>query len=136
MSKKLFGAFLVGAALLVAGTSFAGDKAQTTCPITGKAIDKTKFADVQGQRVYFCCSSCPAKFKADPEKVFAKLAADGVVAENVQKSDPVCGMMVSTKSVRGDWKGRRLFFCSDSCKASFLKEPAKYLKALDEKPKS
>lgn len=129
--KKLL---LLAAALLLAGTAFAADKPQTLCPIGGHKVDKTKFVDVQGQRVYFCCGDCVAKFKADPEKVFAKLAADGVVPENVQKTDPVCGAKLTSKTIAADFKGRRVFLCSETCKESFSKEPVKYLKQLDEKP--
>ncbi len=131
MKSKLF---LLGAALVLAGSAFAADKPQTLCPISGEKVDKKTFVDYQGQRVYFCCNNCVGKFKKDPEKTFAKLAADGVVPESVQKKDPVCGMNLMDKSVQADWKGRRLRFCSDTCKESFLKDPAKYLKTLDEKP--
>jgi len=131
MSKKLL---LLAAALLVSGLALAVDKPQTKCPIKNEPIDKATYVDYQGQRVYFCCSSCAGKFRKDPEAVFAKLAKDGIVPENVQKTDPVCGMKVSDKSVKADWKGRRLLFCSDSCKETFLKDPARHVKALDEKP--
>jgi YHS domain-containing protein len=133
MIRKLL---VLTAALLVAASAFAADKPQTTCPTTGKPVDKTKFADVQGQRVYFCSSDCAARFKKDPEPVFAKLAKDGIVPESVQKIDPVCGMKSFDKNIKADSKGRRVYFCSDSCKKSFDKEPAKYLKVLDEKPAS
>src|SRR5450759_2763942 len=75
--------------VLVAAILFAADKPQTMCPIRNKPIDKTKYVDYQGQRVYFCSGSCAAKFKADPEPVFAKFAKEGIVPENVQKTDPV-----------------------------------------------
>src|SRR5512140_855346 len=133
MRKKIL-LVLAGAALAVAASAFAADKPQTACPIRNKAIDKATYVDMQGQRVYFCCETCAAKFKANPEPTFAKFAKEGIVPENVQKTDPVCGMKVSDKSVKADWKGRRLLFCSDSCKASFEKEPARYLGALSEKP--
>jgi len=131
MTKKLL---VLAAALLVSGLAFAADKPQTVCPIKGEPIDKATFVDTQGQRVYFCCGSCADKFKKNPEAVFAKFAKEGIVAENVQKTDPICGMKVNDKSIRADWKGRRLLFCSDHCKETFLKDPAKHLKALDEKP--
>ena len=36
---------------------------QTTCPVSGKAIDKTSspHVDWQGQRIYFCCDDCPGQ---------------------------------------------------------------------------
>ncbi len=131
MIRKLF---VLLAAILVSLTAIAADKPQTMCPTRDKPIDKTKYVDYQGQRVYFCCDSCAAKFKADPEPVFAKFAKEGIVPENVQKTDPICGMKVNEKSVKAEWKGRHLLFCSDHCKETFLKDPAKHVKALDEKP--
>ena len=133
MTKKLALA-LAGIALVLSAAAYAADKAQTLCPTTGKPIDRTKYADTQGQRVYFCSADCVAKFKKDPEPAFAKLAKDGVVPESVQKIDPVCGMKHFDKSIKADAKGRRVYFCSDYCKKEFEKEPAKFLKALDEKP--
>ena len=81
--------FLVRSLALVAvvvslaapGTAFA--KPQEKCPVMGGAIDPSVYADYEGQRVYFCCKGCVAKFKADPAKYLAKLAADGVEPEKV-----------------------------------------------------
>ncbi len=46
---------------------------QTTCPVMGNPINKAVFTEYKGQKVYFCCPDCVAKFKADPEKYAAKL---------------------------------------------------------------
>jgi len=46
---------------------------QTTCPVMGGAINKDIFTEYKGKKVYFCCSSCVDKFKADPEKYLPKL---------------------------------------------------------------
>ncbi len=131
--------FVLVVAVLAVGASaaLAADKPQTTCPVSGETLEKGKTASVemQGQKVYFCCEKCVKTFKADPDKYFEKMAKEGVVAENVQKADPVCGMKIdAAKSAKLDWKGRRLYFCSDGCKAKFEKEPATYLKKMDEKP--
>lgn len=131
--------FTLVLALVLAGASaaYAQAKDQTKCPVSGEPIDKktSPSVEMQGQKVYFCCNKCVKEFKANPEKVFEKMAADGVVGENVQKTDPICGMKVDpAKNKVLDWKGRRLYFCSDGCKAKFEKDPATYLKKLDEKP--
>ncbi|PKL15872.1 MAG: YHS domain-containing protein [Spirochaetae bacterium HGW-Spirochaetae-5] len=47
----------------------------------GWDIDKSRFADYKGNRIYFCCSSCPEDFKKDPEKYVKKLKDSGVVLE-------------------------------------------------------
>ncbi len=59
----------------------AADKAQTKCPVMGWDIDKSKFVDYKGSRIYFCCAGCPEDFKKDPEKYMKKLKESGVVLE-------------------------------------------------------
>lgn len=47
---------------------------QTICPVTGDAIDTREaeklshFRDVEGKRIYFCCSTCVQLFDKDPEQ--------------------------------------------------------------------
>jgi len=51
---------------------------QTKCPVSGEPIDpsaSTKMAT--GETVYFCCSKCAAKFKAEPAKFAKNLEAQG-----------------------------------------------------------
>ncbi len=43
--------------------------------------------------------------------------------------DPVCGMDVDPKTAAGksEYKGQTYYFCSKGCKASFDKNPEKYV---------
>ncbi|MBI3962255.1 MAG: YHS domain-containing protein [Deinococcus sp.] len=43
--------------------------------------------------------------------------------------DPVCGMRVDEKKAAGksEYKGQMYYFCSLGCKATFDKEPQKYM---------
>lgn len=59
----------------------AADKVQTKCPVMGWDIDKSRFVDYKGNRIYFCCASCPEEFKKNPEKYMKKLNESGVVLE-------------------------------------------------------
>jgi len=59
----------------------AAGKAQTKCPVMGWDIDKSKFVDYKGSRVYFCCNGCPEEFKKNPEKYMKKMKDEGVVPE-------------------------------------------------------
>ena len=73
-----FVAIAIVAAFAVAATSLAGEKAapeQKFCPVKKGEIKKDVFVDHEGQRVYFCCKGCIAKFKEDPEKYMKKLEA-------------------------------------------------------------
>ncbi|MEK7777136.1 MAG: YHS domain-containing protein [Chloroflexota bacterium] len=51
--------------------------------------------------------------------------------KNTKEKDPVCGMNVDPKKASHTFEhlGKTYYFCSPGCKASFVKEPAKYLKA-------
>ena len=48
-----------------------------------------------------------------------------------QKLCPVMGGAIDT-NVYVEHEGRRVYFCCEGCKAEFAKDPAKYLKILDE----
>jgi YHS domain-containing protein len=52
-------------------------KPQTSCPVSGEKIKKSIYTDYEGKRVYFCCSGCVGKFKAEPEKYLKKLKDKG-----------------------------------------------------------
>jgi YHS domain-containing protein len=140
--KKL--ALISLAALCLAAASFAGDsdkaaapekpkelKPQSVCPVMGKPIDSSSYTDIQGQRVYHCCPGCSKKLKADPDKYFKEAAAQGVLFENIQKTCPVSGDPIDKASFI-DFEGRRIYFCCDDCPPKFLKDPQKFLKAMDQ----
>ena len=130
MNKTSFALLSIAVLLLTTTAVMAAEKPQTSCPVSGEPIDTSVHVDWQGQRVYFCCTKCPLKFKADPEKYFALMAAEGVVAESVQTTDPVCGMDQNPEGIHADYKGRRVYFCSEYCKGEFGKDPVKYLDKL------
>jgi len=120
--------------VVAAAASFASHhKIQNSCPITGKAVTSASpRVDWEGQRVYFCCAGCPAKFKADPNPHFQQFAAEGVVLENVQDACPVSGEKLGGHGTPAhvDHHGRRVMFCCDGCVPEFTKDPEKYLAAL------
>ncbi len=134
---------LAGAILLTAvgaGAAHAADapagKPQTTCPVTGKAIDpKTSpRVDWEGQRIYVADAAAGAAFRKDPETYFAKIAQEGVALQNIQTTCPVSGEKLEGgdmgEPVSMAYKGRTVRFCCNMCPPKFAKEPAKYLAAL------
>lgn len=134
-------AVLAGAVVVMAADKPAS-KPQTTCPVTGKAIDpKTSpRVDWQGQRIYFA-DNAAAAFRNDSEKVFAKIAAEGATLENIQTTCPVSGESLEGGDmgppVALSYKGRTIMFCCNMCPPRFEKEPAKYLAKLPgEQPKA
>ncbi len=55
------------------GLEVAGTE-QTTCPVMeGRPINKDIFVEHEGEKVYFCCPPCKAKFTDNPETFIAKL---------------------------------------------------------------
>ena len=105
-------------------------KPQTQCPVMRGAIDKNVYLDFQGQRIYFCCESCKEEFRNDPEKYMKKIEDDKILLESVQKKCPVMGGDID-KNIYVDYKGRRVYFCCESCKESFNEDPEKYLKRIE-----
>jgi YHS domain-containing protein len=135
-------ALLVGAVAVMAADKPA-PKPQTTCPVTGKAIDtKTSpHVDWQGQRIYFADKEAADVFRKDPEKVFAKIAAERVTLENIQTTCPVSGENLEGGDmgppVAVSYRGRTVMFCCKMCPPKFEKDPAKYLAKLPgEQPKA
>ena len=110
-------------------------KNQTLCPVMGGKIDSSAYTDIQGQRVYHCCPGCSGALTKDPDKYFMKAAEEGILFQNIQITCPVSGMKLEAKEAFTDYMGRRVYFCCEGCIAPFGKEPAKFLSALDEKPK-
>ena len=83
LTVLLFG---TSAALTSAEGADKKGKPQTVCPVMGDPINKKYFTDYKGNRIYFCCSSCPDDFNKDPEKYMKKIRESGVVLEKSPKS--------------------------------------------------
>ena len=60
----------------------AAKPVQTQCPIMGYTPNKELHVDYKGKRIFFCCASCPEKFKQDPEKYMRELKRKGVPLED------------------------------------------------------
>jgi YHS domain-containing protein len=82
----------VGLAVVVAfmggftmtGVGEEASKAQTTCPVMKGGINKEKFVDYNGKRIYVCCDQCIDEVKKDPAKYVKMLEDEGVVLEKAQ----------------------------------------------------
>ncbi len=82
----LIGGMFTDASLIMgnisAGVTLIAAAAQTKCPVMGGDIDRSKYMDYKGKRVYFCCAQCIEEFKKNPEKYMQKMKREGVVLEN------------------------------------------------------
>jgi YHS domain-containing protein len=112
-----------------------GRKAQERCPVQGGKIKPEISFVVNGSLVGQCCPGCEKKWQADPEKYFAKLAAEKVVLEPASNRCPVMpGMAVKDRQFPATLGAQRFYFCSEGTRQKFLADPAKYMKNMDKMP--
>jgi Cu(I)/Ag(I) efflux system membrane fusion protein len=103
-------------------------------PVCGRTVDpKTTMlmSVLNGRTYYFCSETCKAAFdrvkgaqSIAPAEPITKPPTDGMTV------DPVCGMSVdSTKpgAFKSVLEGKTYYFCSESCKETFDKDPRAYL---------
>jgi YHS domain-containing protein len=85
-------------------------KPQTTCPVTGDAIDKNQYVDYKGKRIYVCCPSCIDSVKKDPEKYIKKLEDMGqsveIIGNGAKKKIKAANESASAKDI--DMKGMKM----------------------------
>ncbi|TME19905.1 MAG: YHS domain-containing protein [Chloroflexi bacterium] len=116
-------------------------------PVCGMSVDpatSTQQANFGGETYHFCSAACRSAFESDPSRYTVRTAAlvgqqqaFGGQGDDMESSgtatDPVCGMMVNTRTAeyRSFRGGDTYYFCSAGCKERFDKDPDKYL-ARDE----
>ena len=113
-----------------------------TCMISGDKLggDMGKPVDLiyKNRLVRFCCPDCVKDFNKDPDKYITKLN-EAVIAKQAP-GYPMTACMVSGDKLGGDMGkpvdlvvGNRLVrFCCPDCLKDFAKEPAKFLKMIDD----
>jgi YHS domain-containing protein len=122
--KKFIATLIAG--LLGASASFADDAANKKCPVSGKAVDAAQTSTVS-VTVGFCCAKCQGKFEGD-----AAAKAKAVKEYAGSKESPAnkkC-IMNPSKDVDKDATASAsltVAFCCEKCKASFDKDPKKYI---------
>ena len=119
--RKLTPLFTLAVAVfLFSGTATGDDKkakepCNKKCPISGAAVDDSKFSVV---KVEFCCKNCKAKFDKAPGKFLTKVAK-GEKGKCIMNGNPAAE---SSELVVG--------FCCGNCKAKFDKEPKKFVEKV------
>ena len=69
-------------------------------------------------------------------KESASSSTEGPAGQTIaQKICPVMGEPIDP-NVYTDYEGRRIYFCCEICKATFEKDPAKYVAKVDEELKA
>jgi len=99
-----------------------------------------RISEYGDKKYYFCSDTCKQQFEKDPgyfskrslrrkQETFNKVKMEIVQKISVHK-DPVCGMDVEYSAFKpgltSEYRGKKYYFCSDSCKREFGKNPARY----------
>lgn len=110
-----------------------------TDPVSGGPLgDKPILYQHEGRELRFTDQKTLETFKADPGKYLSKV--DQQMIQQQLPSYPLGTCMVSGDKIGGDmgkpvdliFKNRLVRFCCPDCVPDFKKNPAKYLKMLDE----
>jgi RND family efflux transporter MFP subunit len=120
-------------------------------PVCGMVVneDKAEAAglkkEYRGQAYYFCAEVCLKQFSQNPDRYIdvaqtsMQKAADDEAGKPEKSGtaalakDPVCGMQVAPKEAEkaqliSAYRGNQYYFCCESCKQQFDKNPGKFIK--------
>ncbi|MDP9165544.1 MAG: permease [Actinomycetota bacterium] len=114
------------------GEGYAKD---VVCGMQVRTSDAPARAQHQGNTFFFCSDKCHHKFEGAPAKYATGTAVEAMAVEDqhgeagsVPVTDPVCGMTVDPAvAATADHAGRAYFFCSDTCRSTFIAEPLAHL---------
>ena len=102
------------------------------CPIMGEPVDFSQKTDTPDGPVYFCCKSCIKKYKKNPAKYAAKVAAQRAALRKLPQVQVACPL--TGKPINRDMytmvDGKKVYFCCAGCKGKFEASPKKYAKKL------
>jgi len=112
-----------------------------TCIVSGEklgSMGKPVVKEYDGREVRFCCNGCIKEFEAKQAEFIKKI--DAKIIEQQLPHYPLKTCVVMTEDTLGEegapvnrvYKNRLVRFCCAQCPKEFEKEPAKYLKAIDE----
>ena len=115
-----------------------------TCVVSGEKLGGTMGEPVvfayEGREVKLCCKSCRKDFDQEPAKYVAKIDA----AAKKVKPYPLTTCVVSGEKLSADMgdpyvfihDGQEVKLCCQSCLKDFKKDPAKYLKQIEQTAKA
>jgi YHS domain-containing protein len=108
----------------------------TTDPVTGDKLGKTPvILQHEGRELRFASQANADKFKADPKTYLDKVDKELVKQQSplyALKTCVVLGEKLGGDTVNYIHNNRLVRLCCEDCVADFKKDPAKYLKKIDE----
>lgn len=107
-------------AVSLSGQVSAGERggfipAQTKCPISGKSVDGSFFADVDGFRVLTAGQAEADQVLKNPGKAFNALAKNREAAEPIVWVCPSMKQGVSREYPYVQQSGKRIYYCCGPC---------------------
>jgi len=89
------------------------------CPVSKEEFKKGKGKKVSylGKEYEFCCGGCVAEFKAEP-----------IGYSGGKAICPICNEDDGKAEISMMHEGTKYYFCNESCKTKFSKDPEKILK--------
>jgi YHS domain-containing protein len=111
----------------------------STCPISGKALGSMGdpvIKTYEGRQVRFCCAGCVPTFEADTAKHLKKVDEQIIASQLPYYPLTTCPISGGKLGSMGEpdnfvYQNRLVRFCCDSCRGSFLKDPATHMAAID-----
>lgn len=151
LPMKLLQIVLVLSLLLIgvataALTPIGGDTVNSTCPISGQAVDGSTTVEHAGKQIGVCCAKCQAAVAAwsgeQKDAYLAKLSGAGQAAAQQAEAPaysepyllttcPVAGGPVGDKPTAVTLAGRTIHVCCAKCKAAAEADPAGTLAKVD-----
>jgi hypothetical protein len=131
----------------VATAAFApvpGDTVNSTCPISGQAVDGTTTVEHAGKKIGVCCAKCQAAVAAwsaeQKDTYLAKVSAQAAPQQvealayaepYLLTTCPIAGGPVGDKPTAVTLEGRTIQVCCAKCKAAAEADPAGTLAKVD-----
>lgn len=101
------------------------ERSPSACAVCGMSASPNRFIEYEGKTYWFCetVENHLASFQLDPEHYLRKMESRD--ADAAVHRDPVCSLEVG-EWVSAEHKGRRWYFCSETCREKFLLDPDSY----------
>jgi len=99
----------------------AEKKCSATCPISGKAVNKSVAVDYKGGKVFLCCPGCTGAFKKNTAKYATKANLQLVATGQAKQAKcPLTGGKCNPDTAT-DVAGVKVCFCCGGCKGKVTK---------------
>lgn len=114
--------FMAGLGQSSAGEKSANVAPQTKCPISGRPVDGTHYADVEGFRVYTAGDQESEEVRKNPGRAFAALAKNREAALPLVWKCPSMLRPVAPNFPYVQQAGKRIYYCCNPCQSRIKRD--------------